>query len=158
MRTVIVQTTGRIPDDTYRAWWQLPRWGDEGGCWGGDWWIDLPYSAGIHPPPGTPPTCTPGRSGNLFTQRLHLSWTDSTRVHRGRYLPFFLAHDCFLPRLVFLTKPCWTCMELGSKCFLWMDLGVQAFFLEDLMYTPEETKRNSFHRKREKYELQGWAC
>ena len=44
-----------------------------GGCWGGDWWIDLPYSVGIHPPPGTPPTCTPGRSGNLFTQRLHLS-------------------------------------------------------------------------------------
>ena len=132
--------------------------GGEGGCWGGDWWINLPYSAGIHPPPGTPPTCTPGRSGKLVTWHLHLSWTDLTRVHRGWYLPFFLAHDCFLPWLVFLTKPCWTCIELGSKCFLWMDLGVQAFFLEDLMYSPEETKRNSFHRKREKYELQGMVC
>lgn len=30
IRTVFVQTTGRIPDDTYRAWWQL-HGGGEGG-------------------------------------------------------------------------------------------------------------------------------
>ena len=43
VRTIILHIVGRIPDNTYRAWWQVPC-GE--GAWGGGWWVSRPSSAG----------------------------------------------------------------------------------------------------------------
>ena len=105
----------------------------------------------FHSHPGTPLTCTSGRSGKQVTLTTSPSFVNVLNagphrpVHGDRLILTFLPRPWLSSSP---TKPYRTCIELGRKWSPWMDLGVQASSLEILMYSSEETKGNRFHRRK----------